>query len=333
VKKNKIILLTVLIMLVVYCGIVIFITKPNTFAFSGILGDYNTISGTNKAQLMEEIDSLVDEKIDAAMNDRMVSYVDSTIFSAESRIEEQLKVQAEVQGEAQIVANILSQVQSQLDSMANAIVQEAVEKQVSKVFDDFKAKLVEEKDVIVNEILAQIKDSLLAVKSEVLQYLSSDEYIDFLISELMKYEGDLASSFYTSYKDSLIASLTPSIVDAVMENISVSLNKDFEQEISKIEATNPDGLSVEEMNAIVAVLKDNLDIYAPYIAEAVLPELEKNLDTYLPCIVDAVLKALPQTEASSIADEISSMSEEDYYTLREKIRRNAIEELLSQLQD
>ena len=89
-KKNKIILLTVLIMLVLYCGAVVFVTKPDTFAFSGILGDYNTISGTNKAQLMEEVGDMIDGKIDAAVNDRIVPYVDSSVdtprFQRRSRL-------------------------------------------------------------------------------------------------------------------------------------------------------------------------------------------------------------------------------------------------------
>ena len=65
-KKNKLVLLTILIILVLYCGVVIFVTKPNTFAFDAILKGTGTTAQSaapqkTDAQLKAEHDSLVAE--------------------------------------------------------------------------------------------------------------------------------------------------------------------------------------------------------------------------------------------------------------------------------
>jgi len=50
VKKNKLILLTILIILVLYCGAVIFVTKPSSFAYNALFGKLDSKVTTTPVQ-------------------------------------------------------------------------------------------------------------------------------------------------------------------------------------------------------------------------------------------------------------------------------------------
>lgn len=337
VKKNKIILLTVLIMLALYCGAVVFVTKPDTFAFSGILGDYNTISGTNKAQLMEEVGDMIDERINAAVNDRIVPYVDSSVGSA-------------------------------VDS-AMAGIDGKIEAQVSKAFEALESRLVSEKDALVAQIMEQVSASSMVETSVASSFADPADYVDTLIPalvpavvaelegnldayapyivkalvpELLTYEDALAADLYSSYRDSLVADLTPDIVLGIMDRledevftfvgsvpnvpamaagvkVTVNVKSSEPADASAGEAVvlplldesrpvvTEQPAPVVDVDAVVAELERNLPSYAPYVADAVLPELEKNLEAYLPYIVDAVVKAM---QADGAAEESVAVVEE-----------------------
>lgn len=337
VKKNKIILLTVLIMLALYCGAVVFVTKPDTFAFSGILGDYNTISGTNKAQLMEEVGDMIDERINAAVNDRIVPYVDSSVGSA-------------------------------VDS-AMAGIDEKIEAQVSKAFEALESRLVSEKDALVAQIMEQVNASSMVETSVASSFADPADYVDTLIPalvpavvaelegnldayapyivkalvpELLTYEDALAADLYSSYRDSLVADLTPDIVLGIMDRledevftfvgsvpnvpamaagvkVTVNVKSSEPADASAGEAVvlplldesrpvvTEQPAPVVDVDAVVAELERNLPSYAPYVADAVLPELEKDLEAYLPYIVDAVVKAM---QADGAAEESVAVVEE-----------------------
>lgn len=337
VKKNKIILLTVLIMLALYCGAVVFVTKPDTFAFSGILGDYNTISGTNKAQLMEEVGDMIDERINAAVNDRIVPYVDSSVGSA-------------------------------VDS-AMAGIDGKIEAQVSKAFEALESRLVSEKDALVAQIMEQFNASSMVETSVASSFADPADYVDTLIPalvpavvaelegnldayapyivkalvpELLTYEDALAADLYSSYRDSLVADLTPDIVLGIMDRledevftfvgsvpnvpamaagvkVTVNVKSSEPADASAGEAVvlplldesrpvvTEQPAPVVDVDAVVAELERNLPSYAPYVADAVLPELEKDLEAYLPYIVDAVVKAM---QADGAAEESVAVVEE-----------------------
>lgn len=336
-KKNKIILLTVLIMLALYCGAVVFVTKPDTFAFSGILGDYNTISGTNKAQLMEEVGDMIDERINAAVNDRIVPYVDSSVGSA-------------------------------VDS-AMAGIDGKIEAQVSKAFEALESRLVSEKDALVAQIMEQFNASSMVETSVASSFADPADYVDTLIPalvpavvaelegnldayapyivkalvpELLTYEDALAADLYSSYRDSLVADLTPDIVLGIMDRledevftfvgsvpnvpamaagvkVTVNVKSSEPADASAGEAVvlplldesrpvvTEQPAPVVDVDAVVAELERNLPSYAPYVADAVLPELEKDLEAYLPYIVDAVVKAM---QADGAAEESVAVVEE-----------------------
>ncbi len=57
-KKNKLILLTILMVLVLYCGAVIFVTKPNSFAYESIFGNSSAPATPKTAQSSASAESV-----------------------------------------------------------------------------------------------------------------------------------------------------------------------------------------------------------------------------------------------------------------------------------
>lgn len=314
-KKNKIILLTVLIMLVLYCGAVVFVTKPDTFAFSGILGDYNTISGTNKAQLMEEVGDMIDGKIDAAVNDRIVPYVDSSVDTAVS-----------------------SAVDSAVDSISS-LVDEKVNAQVSKAFEALETKLASEKDALVSQLMAQVDASSMVEETTASSYVDPADYVDTLlpklvpavvaeleknldayapyivkalVPELLTYEDALAMDMYSNYRDALIADITPEIVLGIMDRLegevftfvgsvpnvpamadSVKVTVNVKSSEPAADASNGEAVVLPLLTEEKPVVVDISETPETVVdVDAVVAELEKNLSSYAPYVADAVLPEL-----------------------------------------
>ena len=100
VNKSKIVLLTVLIVLVLYCGAVIFVTKPNTNAYEGLFGSTDKVAEkTNEpsseaasvdtdailAQAEKQAEKIAAEKADAAQKSS-AEYADAAIADAISKL-------------------------------------------------------------------------------------------------------------------------------------------------------------------------------------------------------------------------------------------------------
>ena len=91
-KKNSIILLTILIMLVLYIGAVIFITKPEGFDLSSLFTNNATLSQESKDQIKSEIkdelSSELSEKLSSELSEKLSSELDSKL---EKLIDEKLE--------------------------------------------------------------------------------------------------------------------------------------------------------------------------------------------------------------------------------------------------
>ena len=87
-KKTKLILLTIMMVLVLYCGAVIFVTKPNSFAYSAVFGDNATVPSktTQQTAVTESIDTeaLLAELSDTAANEAKTVANDVASKSAET---------------------------------------------------------------------------------------------------------------------------------------------------------------------------------------------------------------------------------------------------------
>ena len=95
-SKSKIVLLTVLIILVLYCGAVIFVTKPNTNAYEGLFGSTDKVAETTDSAsdaatvvdtdaILAEAEKIAAEKADAAQKSS-AEYADAAIADAISKL-------------------------------------------------------------------------------------------------------------------------------------------------------------------------------------------------------------------------------------------------------
>ncbi len=212
-KKNKIILLTVLIMLVLYCGAVIFVTKPEGFNISSFF-TANSVPKTepDRSNLKAEIEAEVKSDIKPELKEEIDKEVKVSVDSLESRI---------------------------TDSM-------------NTLLNNLKAEL--EAEASTEKIVEQVEIDLRA----------------------------LAAELYTAYKEDLVESITPEIVDAVLAQLSAEL------------------------------------------AEPVVEEVE---------VTPVETETTETTETTEAEEPVvqSEMSEEEYFTIRESIRNEEINNILSQL--
>lgn len=195
-KRNKIILLTVLIMLVLYCGAVIFVTKPEGFNVSSFFT-------VNSAPKTEPDRSIFKAEIESELKEELDREVKVSVDSLESRLEESMKT-------------LVNNLKAELESEAST-----------------------------EQIVEQVEIDLRALSAEL----------------------------YTAYKDDLVESITPEILDAVLAQLSAEMVKPVEEE-------QPVEEPVAEIEVEVAPVE---------------------------------------------------MSEEEYFTIRERIRNEEINDILSQL--
>ena len=92
-KKNSIILLTILIMLVLYIGAVIFITKPEGFDLSSLFTNNATLSQESKDQIKSEIkdelSSELSEKLSSELDSKLDKLIDEKLEQKISALTEE----------------------------------------------------------------------------------------------------------------------------------------------------------------------------------------------------------------------------------------------------
>lgn len=160
-NKSKIVLLTILIVLVLYCGGVIFVTKPNTNAYEALFGskDNNapaaTASATEQAQadnkaehdaILAQAEKVAAEKADAAKKSAS-EYADAAIADAIAKLEIPQaveKVETIVQQGDTIIQREEFDLQAHLPEIVDA------------VYD----KLLEDKDQILDMIIDALIERL-----------------------------------------------------------------------------------------------------------------------------------------------------------------------------
>ena len=160
-NKSKIVLLTILIVLVLYCGAVIFVTKPNTNAYEGLFGskDNSTPAAavpaaeTTQADIQAEHDAVMAqtekiaaEKADAAQKSAS-DYADAAIAEAIAKLEIPQAVETTVE---KIVEGDTIIQREEFD----------LEAHLPEIVDAVYDQLIEDKDaildMIVNELIARL---------------------------------------------------------------------------------------------------------------------------------------------------------------------------------
>ena len=144
-KKSKLILLTILMILVLYCGAVIFVTKPDSFAYSAIFGDNNprpTVETTQSASATSVDTSAV-----------MAEAKDAAVKAAESTVKDMA---------SQTELNIKRAIEQTLPALIDSAVKKAVAEQ--NLSDEIAKKVSEEIESRQAEIASSLyktyKDSL-----------------------------------------------------------------------------------------------------------------------------------------------------------------------------
>lgn len=165
-KKSKLILLTVLMILVLYCGAVIFVTKPDSFAYGAIFGDgkpranvENTQSTTAAAQSVDT-SAIVAEAKDAA-----VKAAESTVKDLASQTEQSVRRAIE-QTLPALIDNAVRK------AVAEQNLPDKIAKQVSEEIESRQAEIASSlyktyKDSLVDELSTEVMDRAKEAEPEV----------------------------------------------------------------------------------------------------------------------------------------------------------------------
>lgn len=215
-KKSKLVLLTVLIILVLYCGVVIFVTKPNAFAFDSIIkksADSAATAATaaaakTPAQEKAEHDALV-----AEMETIAAKHADSAVEKAGKNTDAAIKDalgRLEVKdGEVDIAS----------------LVKMAVEDAVAEA----KAEIIKEaSDIATSNILSHEDEVIDAVTDKILA--NEDEFVQTVLNRVLANEDEFAQRV----TDSVLAKLEQALNEALEELAAYTPQNDYEAERKQI---------------------------------------------------------------------------------------------------
>ena len=158
-KKNKLVLLTVLIVMVLYCGAVIFVTKPNTNAYAAIFGSAdNKVTVPAAAEtapvdtdaILAEAEKYTDDAVADALavnEDAVKAIVDKAVADAFANLE--------FNGDT-IIQTQPFDINEHLDEIVNAVVPELLKYEdelAALMYDKYKDQLV---DMVVDELIERL---------------------------------------------------------------------------------------------------------------------------------------------------------------------------------
>lgn len=164
-KKSKLILLTVLMVLVLYCGAVIFVTKPDSFAYGAIFGDNSPRAAVEKAQSSAASAETVDTSaIVAEAKDAAVKAAESTVKDLASQMEQSVRRAIEQTLPAMIDSAVRK-------AVAEQNLPDKIAKQVSEEIESRQAEIASSiyktyKDNLVDELSSEVIDRAKEVEQE-----------------------------------------------------------------------------------------------------------------------------------------------------------------------
>ena len=168
-NKSKIVLLTILIVLVLYCGAVIFVTKPNTNAYEGLFGskDNSTpaaavpVAETTQADIQAEIQAAIQAEHDAVMAQTEKIAADKAEAAQKSASDYADAAIAEAIAKLEIPQAVETTVEKIVEG--DTIIQREefdLEAHLPEIVDAVYDQLIEDKDaildMIVDELLARL---------------------------------------------------------------------------------------------------------------------------------------------------------------------------------
>lgn len=196
-KKTKLVLLTVVLMMVLYCGAVIFVTKPETFAFSAIFGSVDNVvtvptSEQREAQAKAERDAISAE-IETVSTQKADEAVQQAVSVAGQKADDAIKAAMQT-----------------YDSGLQQMVSDAVAAAYASAAD-----ISEEVESAIPSIVEQVTKN---IEAGIDYYIP--QIVNAVIPELLSYEDELAQMLYEKYGQSLVDIVYEKVSELVSEAAS-----------------------------------------------------------------------------------------------------------------
>ena len=287
-KKNKIILLTILIMLVIYCGAVIFVTKPEGLDVSSWFTYTASMTNEDKAEVKADVTSELKKELSSEIDASVETAVDKKVSEAVAPLESKLAELKEAVAAAEskeAVVQVIEEAEVDLEALA------------SQLYTTYKDELVAE---IVEAVLAQLPDQTAQTETPV--EIVEETPVETPVEEVVEAEP--------------VETETP--VEEVVEEVPAEAEVSVETEIP---AEAPVEEVVETETPVEEVAEPETPVEAETTVEA--PVVEVAEESVQPT-VDEVLNNMTDEERAS-------MSKEQYDALREQVRDEQINDVLSKL--
>jgi subtilisin family serine protease len=180
-KKTKLVLLTVLIVLVFYCGVVIFVTKPSTFAYEALFkGVDSSVSvpssekaaadaAAERAALMAEVENIASKYAEKAVSQA----VEQAARNADAAIVEAVGNINTDAGSVDVSALVTMAVRSAMASARDEIIEAAAAKAVADIRAGEAAFSQEISQKVMANILAHEEEVVSRVTDEVIERIST----------------------------------------------------------------------------------------------------------------------------------------------------------------
>lgn len=320
-KKNNLVLLTVLIMLVIYCGIVIFVTKPSDFAYEALFGDAGQSSkapeaeapAVDRAELTADMEAIASRYADKAV-DQAARNADAAIRDAIGKIDIDT-----TSGTVDVAAIVRTTVADAIAEAKDGIVKEAAALAAASVLSG--------RDEIVKEVYDRISSDLLSGGDEVVK-----EVYDKISADLLSGRDAIVSEI----TDKVTGNVTDSITDKVAATVTSSVTGNLLSRKDSVVQEVSDKVTAEILSRedeVIAAVTDNIlsheDELVDRVTQTVLDRLKANL---LSALKELEAEAKAASEAAAGKDS-GTAEEDDYETVRRKTREAEIRKLLDQLQD
>lgn len=351
-KKNNLVLLTVLIMLVLYCGVVIFVTKPSDFAYEALFKDADSsvkapateTPAVDRAELTAEMEAIASKYADKAV-DQAGKNADAAIREAIGNIDIDTG-----SGTVDIAAIVRTTVRDAVAEARTGIIQEAAALATSGILagrDDFISEvaqvvndeyLLPGKDEVIRAVTDQVTDNVTKSVTDSVARKVTENVTKTVTETVTKNVTDKITADVT---DRVTASVTDGITNAVTKNVTENLLA-YEDEVIDAVTENVTVRLLSREDEVVKAVTDSVlsreDELVDRVTQAVLDRIKTNLQEALQEITEV---SASQPSAAPVAVEPAGTTEpepapaveEDYDAIRKRMREEEIRKLLDQLQD
>ena len=223
-KKNKLILLTILIVLAIYCGAVIFVTKPDSFAYDSLFRDIDvTVQVPNsekaeadRADLLADVEKIAQQKADEAGRKAVKQAVAISNDNLDKAIQNAIE---------------------KYDAAISAMIDEAVKNALADVDSKIAAAI----------------DSIPVVDVEAAKAEAVKAAVAEIESRLDEYATELEKALYEKYADQIIDVIDQRIAAALAEYEPAAATEMSEEEYNEIRKQTRE----TEINGLLQQLQNN----------------------------------------------------------------------------